>query len=91
VTPRARQLAGKVGAVSAGVSLLLAIVMLIWALARGGFPYYYPSLLRAYAAGILFAFVAVISSIFGKGWLRATGLTGGLLMFLFWIAMTATE
>src|SRR5215472_2939831 len=68
----------------AGVSVLVWIVIPIWAHAIGGFPYYDPVLMRLYAVGFLTASVGFLPSFAGKGKLRWPAFFLSLTMDVLW-------
>ena len=72
-------------------SVLLWIFVGLWALVRGGFPYYDPVLLRMYGLGALLGLAGFVISFPGKGKLRwpACGIAG--LMTFLWIAAATAE
>ena len=75
----------------AGVSLLLWLVSVIWALAVTGFPYYSPMLLRFYRLGLLSGFIGLIACVPGKGKLRWPALVISFMMVVVWMLTASRE
>jgi hypothetical protein len=75
----------------AGVSVLVWIVMEIWARAIGGFPFYDPILMRLYAWGFMTGFAGLVAGLVGKGKLRWPACGVSALMTLLWLAWMAGE
>jgi hypothetical protein len=72
-------------------SVLLWIFVGLWALVRGGFPFYDPVLLRMYAIGALLGLAGFVFSLPGKGKLRWPACGIAALMTFLWIAAATGE
>src|SRR5215469_15186469 len=72
-------------------SVTLWVFTGIWALARGGFPYYDPVLLRLYSFGFFSSLTALLISLPGKGKLRWPACGIGVLMTFLWFAAATSE
>src|SRR5215469_14041666 len=66
-------------------SVLLWVFTAIWALARRGFPYYDPVLLRIYGFGALLGLIGFLVSLPGKGKLRWPACGVAALMTFLWL------
>jgi hypothetical protein len=75
----------------AGVSVLVWIVVGIWAQAIGWFPFYDPVLMRLYAWGFLTGFAGLVAGLVGKGKLRWPACGVSALMTFLWLAWMAGE
>jgi hypothetical protein len=69
----------------AGLSLLLWIISIIWALAIAGFPYYSPTLLRFYRLGFYLGVAGIIACIPGKGNFRWPAFFICFMMVVVWV------
>jgi hypothetical protein len=75
----------------AGISVLIWIVMGIWAQAIGGFPFYDPILMRIYAWGLLTGLAGFVASLVGKGKLRWPACGVSAVMTFLWLAAMSGE
>jgi hypothetical protein len=75
----------------AGLSVLVWIVMALWAHAIGGFPYLDPDLMRLYGLGFFTASAGLLASLAGKGKLRWPACFLSLTMAALWILWTSAE
>jgi hypothetical protein len=70
-----------------GLSLLLWLALILWALFHGGFRYYDPFLLRCYGVGLLLGLGGLVLSLPGKGKLRWPAcFISSAMMFLWFVA-----
>jgi hypothetical protein len=75
----------------AGVSVLIWILMGIWAHTIGGFPFYDPILMRLYALGFLTGCAGLAAGLLGKGKLRWPACGVSALMTFLWLAAMSGE
>lgn len=82
--PKWRGVAAVIGFTSTTTSLLLILVLAVHALLTGGFPYYHPTLMLAFAIGFLTAMLGVVAAIAGKGPLEVPTIISSILCLLIW-------
>lgn len=73
-----------------GLSLLLWITSIVWALAVAGFPYFDPGLLKFYRAGLYLSLAGVFASVPSQGKLRWPGFLVSFMMAVLWM-LTASR
>jgi hypothetical protein len=74
-----------------GLSVTLWFVLVIWSMARGGFPYYDPILLRCYGVGLLLGFGGFLFGLPGKGKLRWPACLISSAMVFMWLIAASME
>ena len=89
--PRWRSVLALAGLAMASISVLLVPIALLTGLARGGFPYYDPLLMRFFGNGLLSAAAAVLFGSVGKGRARWPSLGIGLFIGFFWFITASME
>jgi len=90
-SPDWRDHTGLAAFVLAGISLLVWLVSVVWALAVTGFPYYSPMLLRFYRLGLYSGVAALIACVPGKGKLRWPTAFISLMMIVVWVLTASRE
>ncbi|HEY2546296.1 MAG TPA: hypothetical protein VGI46_09540 [Candidatus Acidoferrum sp.] len=75
----------------AGVSSLLWLILAIWAIVIGGFPFYDPTVLSFYRWGLLTGAAGLLTSFAGKGKLRWPTCGLSFLMIFLWFAAATSE
>ncbi len=73
-----------------GLSLLVWMSSIVWALAVVGFPFFDPGLLHFYRAGLYLSLAGLFASVPSQGKLRWPGCSVSLLMIVLWI-LTASR
>jgi hypothetical protein len=74
-----------------GLSVLLWFFLVIWAVARGGFRYYDPILLRCYGVGLLLGLGGFVLGLPGKGKLRWPACLISFAMVFMWFVAASME
>lgn len=74
----------------AGISLVVWLVSVAWALAVTGFPYYSPMLMRFYRFGLYSGVVALIACVPAKGKLRWPAAFISFMIIVVWV-LTASR
>jgi len=73
-----------------GLSLLVWMISIVWALAVAGFPYFDPGLLQFYRTGLYLGLAGVFASIPGQGKLRWPACVISFIMAVLWV-LTASR
>ena len=74
-----------------GLSVVLWILLVIWAFARGGFRFYDPLLLRCYGIGLLLGLGGFVCSLPSKGKLRWPACFISFAMVFMWFVAASME
>jgi hypothetical protein len=74
-----------------GLPVLLWFVLVIWAVSRGGFRFYDPTLLRSYGIGLLLGLGGFVASLAGKGKLRWPACFISFAMVFMWFVAASGE
>jgi hypothetical protein len=70
---------------------MLWFALVAWAVARGGFPFYDPVLLRCYGIGLLLGLGGFVTSLPGKGKLRWPACFISFAMVFMWFVAASGE
>ena len=74
-----------------GLSAALYVLLILWALLRGGFAYYDPALLRSYGIGLLLGLAGFALSLPAKGKLRWPACAISAAMMFMWLVAASME
>lgn len=89
--PKWRGICGVLGLSLGSVSVLLFIYTAIWAEMKGGFPFYDPSLLLVYRAGIGLSLLGLLCGIPAQREFRKPTLISSTAIFITWLLVATGE